>query len=74
MNDAVYAVKALMEGGHISFLLDELKKDIALSIIRTEFEQNAKREELYALTKAIDALDVKLQECVNTYDQIQESE
>ncbi|MCS5736541.1 hypothetical protein, partial [Herbiconiux daphne] len=65
---------ALMEGGHISFLLDELKKDIALSIIRTEFEQNAKREELYALTKAIDALDVKLQECVNTYDQIQESE
>lgn len=71
-HDAVLAVKYVMEGDKLSFLLDELKNDTALKIIHTSFEQNGKREELFMLTKAIDALKVKLQECVNEYDQIQE--
>lgn len=72
-HDAVLAVKSLMEGGHLPLLLDEMKHDIALKIIQTNFEQNVKREELFMLTKAIDALNVKLQECVNEYDIIQEN-
>lgn len=72
-HDAVLAVKTLMVGDSLPFLLDELKNDIALKIIHTDFKQNVEREELYMLTKAIDALKVKLQECVNEYDIIQEN-
>ena len=63
-----------MEGDDLSNLLQELKNDIALSIVQTSFDQKEKREELYMLTKAIDGLQVKLQEYVNEYDKIQESE
>ena len=71
--EAVLAVKQLEGAGHLAFLINELKSDIALSIIQTNFKQKDEREELYMLTKAIDALNVKLQECVNQYDIIQES-
>ena len=69
---ALSKLKRLMEGDDLSNLLQELKNDIALSIVQTSFDQKEKREELYMLTKAIDGLQVKLQECVNEYDKIQE--
>lgn len=58
----------------MSLLLAEIKKDIALNIVQTAFDQKEKREELYMLTKAIDGLQVKLQEYVNSYERIQENE
>ncbi|AEK81921.1 hypothetical protein [Salmonella phage 7-11] len=70
----VYKLKNLMEGGDLSILLQSIKHDIALSIVQTAFDEKVKREELYMLTKAIDGLQVKLQEYVNEYDKIQESE
>ena len=70
----IYKLKNLMEGGDLSILLQSIKHDIALSIVQTSFDQKEKREELYMLTKAIDGLQVKLQEYVNEYDKIQESE
>lgn len=72
--DAITKVKLLMEGGTLSLLLEDLKEKTALSIVHTTFDQKDKREELYMLTKAIDGLQVKLQEYVNTYDKIQENE
>ena len=72
--DAITKVKLLMEGGTLSLLLDELKQKTALSIVHTTFDQKAEREELYMLTKAIDGLQVKLQEYVNTYEKIQEND
>lgn len=72
-HDAILAVKSIMEGDNLAFLFNELKNDIALTIIHTNFDQKDKREELFMLTKAIDALNVKLQECVNEYDKTQES-
>lgn len=69
---ALSKLKGLMEGDDLSNLLHELKNDIALSIVQTSFDQKEKREELYMLTKAIDGLQVKLQEYVNEYDKIQE--
>lgn len=70
---ALSKLKGLMEGDDLSNLLHELKNDIALSIVQTSFDQKEKREELYMLTKAIDGLQVKLQEYVNEYDKIQEN-
>ncbi len=70
----VFKLKNLMEGGDLLLLLNDIKHDIALSIVHTAFDQKDKREELYMLTKAIDGLQVKLQEYVNEYDKIQESE
>lgn len=61
-----------MEGGDLSQVLDEIKGDIALSIVRTAFDQKVEREELYMLTRAVDNLKVKLQEYVNEYDKSQE--
>ena len=69
---ALSKLKGLMEGDDLSNLLHEIKNDIALSIVQTTFDQKEKREELYMLTKAIDGLQVKLQEYVNEYDKIQE--
>lgn len=71
---AISKVKQLMGDGTLSLLLDELKQETALSIVHTTFDQKAEREELYMLTKAIDGLQVKLQEYVNTYDKIQEND
>lgn len=72
--DAITKVRNLMEGGTLALLLEDLKQQTALSIVNTSFDQNDKREELYMLTKAIDGLQVKLQECVNDYNQFQENE
>lgn len=72
--DAITKVRNLMEGGTLALLLEDLKQQTALSIVNTSFDQNGKREELYMLTKAIDGLQVKLQECVNNYNQFQENE
>lgn len=72
--DAITKVKLLMEGGTLSLLLEDLKQKTALSIVHTTFNQKDEREELYMLTKAIDGLQVKLQEYVNTYDKIQEND
>lgn len=70
---AIWKVKQLMEGDSLLHILNDMKKDIALSIVHTNFEQKAEREELYMLTKAIEVLKVKLQEYVNDYDKIQEN-
>jgi len=65
----IYKVKLLMEGGEISTLLNEVKKDIALEIISTQYKEKERREELYMLTKAVDAFTMKLQEYVNKFEQ-----
>lgn len=70
IRNAVYKVKGLMEGDSLPFLLDEMKKDLALKIVHTNFNQKDEREELYMLTRVIDEFKVKLQEYVNLYDQV----
>jgi len=65
----IYKVKLLMEGGEISTLLNEVKNDIALEIISTQYKEKERREELYMLTKAVDAFTMKLQEYVNKFEQ-----
>ncbi|QDH46595.1 hypothetical protein LAh9_5 [Aeromonas phage LAh_9] len=70
MKHIIYKVKQLMEGeDSLSFILDEIKKDIALDIIRTDFKEKERREELYMLTKAIEELTKKLQEYVNLVEE-----
>lgn len=70
MKHIIYKVKQLMEGeDSLSFILDEIKKDIALDIIRTDFKDKERREELYMLTKAIEELTKKLQEYVNLVEE-----
>lgn len=65
----IYKVKLLMEGGEISTFLNEVKNDIALEIISTQYKEKERREELYMLTKAVDAFTMKLQEYVNKFEQ-----
>lgn len=60
-----YKVADLMEGGDLSFILNHIKEQTALRIIRTLPGDSVMREELYQLTKAIDALDITLQAFVN---------
>ena len=53
----IYKVKQLMEGEDgLPYILNQVKQDIALDIIQTDFNDRERREELYMLTKAIDAL------------------
>lgn len=59
----------LIESGLDSVLLT-IKQDIALDIIGTSPEEADIREDLYNLSRAIDAIKGKLQGCVNdTYNQ-----
>ena len=70
MKYIIHKVKQLMEGDDsLSFILTEIKKDIALDIIRTDFKDKERREELYMLTKAVDELTRKLQEYVNLVEE-----
>lgn len=70
MKYIIHKVKQLMEGeDSLSFILTEIKKDIALDIIRTDFKDKERREELYMLTKAVDELTRKLQEYVNLVEE-----
>lgn len=70
INQVIYKIKQLMEGEQsLSFILEEIKKDIALDIIRTDFTDKERREELYMLTKAVDELSRKLQEYVNKVEE-----
>ena len=57
----------LMEDGRLDRLLETIKQQTALEIIGTEPSANEQREDLYNLTKALDAVQGKLQECVNLY-------
>lgn len=65
----IYKVKFLMEGGDLPTLLNEIRNDIALEIISTQYKEKERREELYMLTKAVDAFTMKLQEYVNKLEQ-----
>lgn len=66
----IYKVKQLMEGEDgLPYILNQVKQDIALDIIQTDFNDRERREELYMLTKAIDALTRKLQEYVNKVEE-----
>ena len=66
----IYKVKQLMEGDDgLPYILDQVKQDIALDIIRTDFNDKERREELYMLTKAVDELTRKLQEYVNKVEE-----
>lgn len=70
MKYIIHKVKQLMEGDDsLSFILTEIKKDIALDIIRTDFKDKERREELYMLTKAVNELTRKLQEYVNLVEE-----
>jgi len=63
---AIQLVKGLIQGEVTPFILDEIKQDIALEILRTDINDSEKREECYMLCKAIERLEMKLQEYVNT--------
>lgn len=66
----IYKVKQLMEGEDgLPYILDQVKQDIALEIIRTNVNDKERREELYMLTKAVDELTRKLQEYVNKVEE-----
>ncbi|MGL5567269.1 MAG: hypothetical protein ACRDC4_16220 [Plesiomonas sp.] len=67
-------VYALMEGDTLHLAINEIKQQIALDIVHTNFDQTTKREELYMLTKALDALQMKLQEYVNDVERSKETE
>ena len=60
-----YKVVDLMEGGDLLYILNHMKEQVALRIIRTRPCESVMREELYQLTKAIDALDMTFQAFVN---------
>jgi hypothetical protein len=59
------AVSQLTENGLLEKALNNINNNLALDIIKTSSDESIKREELYNLTKAIEALKGKLQECVN---------
>ena len=67
-------VHALMEGDLLSSAIFEIKQQIALDIVHTNFDQTTRREELYMLTKALDAVQMKLQEYVNDVERSKENE
>ena len=55
----------MMQDGLLEKVLNTITEETALGIIDTSQNEHEKREELYQLTKAIEALKGKLQECVN---------
>jgi hypothetical protein len=55
----------MMQDDLLGKVLDTITEETALGIIDTSPDEREKREELYQLTKAIEALKGKLQECVN---------
>lgn len=63
-----------MSGGILDAALFDIKKDIALAIISTSYNDKERREELYMLTQALDALTMKLQGYVNQYEKSQEND
>lgn len=73
-NDQLFKIRQLMEGGTMDTALLEIKKDIALDIIHTSYNDKERREELYMLTQALDALTMKLQGYVNIYERMQEKD
>ena len=70
----ISTILSLKRGDLLSSLISEIQIDIALKIVQTPVHQKDKREELYMLTQALNGLEGKLQEYVNEYDKIQESE
>lgn len=74
MEATMWKVRQLMEGESLSLILNEIKNDIALSIVHTNFDQKAEREELYMLTRAFNVFEAKLQEYVNVCNKIQEND
>jgi uncharacterized protein YpiB (UPF0302 family) len=63
-NDKI-VLSQLMQDDLLERVLDTITKETALGIIDTSPDEREKREDLYQLTKAIEALKGKLQECVN---------
>lgn len=73
-NEQLFRVKQLMDSGILDDALLDIKKEIALAIISTSYDAKEQREELYMLTKALDALTMKLQGYVNQYERNQEND
>lgn len=53
------------EWSTMDLLFNSLKEDLSLQILNTEFDDSSRREELYYVAKAIDALAIKIQGCIN---------
>ena len=70
----MYKVKQLKEGDALSLLLSEIKKDIADEIIKTEVNEQSKREALYLTVKGVDYFERKLQQFVNEFDKLKEND
>ena len=67
-NDKVLLTQFI--GGGLEAVLSNIKFDIATEILGTAPVEDSRREDLYDLSRAIDAIKGKLQECVNdTYTQ-----
>lgn len=62
-------VQGLMGDGVLSLVLEQIKNDTAQRIVQTEPNAGAVREELYMFVRALDAVEMKLQEYVNNGSQ-----
>ena len=62
-------VQGLMRDGVLSLCIQQIKTDIATRIVQTEPNAGALREELYMFVKALDEVEMKLQEYVNEESQ-----
>lgn len=65
LRELMYRVKAVVEGGDLSTLFEEIKKDLSNQIVMTKMDEKDKREDLYLMIHGLNLLDAKMQECVN---------
>lgn len=63
-DDKMY-LQRLLGDGRFGDLLEDIKSDLAKDILNTGIQDTKIREDLYTLSRAIDALNTKLQECAN---------
>lgn len=69
LRDVEFRVQGLMRDGVLSLVIEQIKKDTAERIVQTEPNAGAMREELYMFCRALDGLEMKLQEYVNNESQ-----
>lgn len=73
-NELKKSIEAIRDNWDLfSVALAAIKEDTALDIIRTLPDDKEKREGLYNITLAVNALESKLQDCVNEFENIKEN-
>ncbi len=69
VHDLSVRVQGLMRDGVLSLCIEQIKDDFAKRIVQTEPNAGALREEYYMRVKALDDLEMKLQDYVNEISQ-----